>query len=133
MKALSCLLKVGAVTLALIVGACGSSSTPRRGGSTGDGGSGGAEEVPGDTPTGGGGPCTTQGQDACNACIDAASKKCSAGMCRQEDLDLENCSVAAVYFPCEDKFGNESIDCCDLQQWSLIQCWNRCPEMRVCT
>lgn len=113
------------------------------GGATTDGGAsaedgGRAEDAsaspPGDAegPTAGVTPCKSGDQRACQACVDAAAKTCSASLCKQEDLDLQNCSVMSVYVPCEDQYGNPSIDCCEFEQQMLIRCWNRCPDMLAC-
>lgn len=115
------------VALALVVAACGSGS------SGGGSGTSTNSTEPDDGGGGGGGPCSTGDQDACNACIEEKSKICNAGPCRAEDRDLENCSVMAVYYPCQNEMGDPSIDCCKLEETQLIRCWNeKCPEMQAC-
>lgn len=141
---------VGWTAVALTTIACSTSDSTSGGGAgggnTSDGGPGAAEtddgggsdaaasskRDAGGASTGGNAPCKSGDQQACDACISAASKKCSASMCREEDLALENCSVMSVYVPCEDKYGNPSIDCCQFEQQMLIRCWNQCPDIIAC-
>ena len=118
------------VTLCAVVTACTS-------GGGGGGGGGGTSTTGDDGGAGSGsgsgsGPCKTAG-DECDECIERASKVCNAGPCRQEDIDLQNCAVMAVYYPCEDPTTGAPTDCCKLEERLLVDCWNqRCPEMQTC-
>ena len=120
--------RIFAVTVALgvVVAACSSS---------GGGTSTSVDKTEGDGggSSSGSGPCKTAGK-ACDDCIAAASKICDEGPCKQEDLDLQNCSVMPVFagYQCEGPQG-EPTDCCTLEERLLVDCWNqRCPEMQAC-
>ena len=120
---------IGIVTVPLVsCGAFGCSS----GGGGNTGGDGG--ESSGSSGGNGTGPCAQNDKAACDACIADASKKCDADLCKSEDGALQDCSTMAVYYPCEDPAtGATTIDCCQLEQRLLLDCWGRCPEMQACS
>lgn len=122
------------IVAALASVACGARSSPEEAdvSSSADGGvEGGVELISIEGPTGGG-VCSTEDQQACDACIAKASKRCDTGLCKEQSIALEDCTAVSVNIPCADEMGNASVNCCLLEAESLRQCWSRCPHVRAC-
>lgn len=121
--------------LSLVAAACGSKSTTTSSqGSTSDTNPTNPGDGTGPSNGSGTGPCVTRTQQACQECVDAAAKVCNESLCKSEDLDLQNCSVMAVWagYTCESPTGVPT-DCCKIEEQVLINCWQKCPEMQACS